>query len=210
MAGQQLAVKLKAETHCDRDVLVLALPRGGVPVGFEVAHAIHADLDILPVRKLGVPGHEELAMGAIAGGGHRVLNEQLILELGIPLEAVEHATAREREEIVRRESLYRQDQPPAPISKRTVILVDDGLATGATMRAAAQAVQAQHPKRLIVAVPIASRQACEELQSSADEVFCCAAPEPFTAVGAWYELFPQVSDREVIDLLQRAWHERVA
>src|SRR5882672_7484241 len=156
-AGRRLADKLSAYAKRP-DVLVLALPRGGVPVAFEVAQALQADLDVFLVRKLGVPGHEELAMGAIASGGVRVLNHQLIAQLGIPMSVIEQVTARERQEIERREQLYRQGRPPLPIEGRTAILVDDGLATGATMLAAARAVRAKKPKRIVVAVPVASRQ----------------------------------------------------
>jgi putative phosphoribosyl transferase len=208
-AGRILAERLKPLIR-DPDPIVLALPRGGVPVGFEVAQILHADLDVFLVRKLGVPGHEELAMGAIASGGIRVLNYVLIEQLEIPMTIVDQVTARERREIERREQLYRQGRPPLPIEGRTAILVDDGLATGATMLAAAQAVRAKKPKRIIVAVPVASRQACQEFQQEVEETVCAMTPEPFYAVGVWYEDFSQTSDAEVIELLKRAARERVA
>ena len=162
-AGAILGRRLGGEIE-DSGVVVLALPRGGVPVGFEIAHALHAELDVFLVRKLGAPGREELAMGAIASGGIRVLNEDIIRELRIPNEAVERATAREREEIARRERLYREGRPAAAIEGRTAVLVDDGLATGATMLAAARAVRLRSPRRLVVAVPVASPQACEDFR----------------------------------------------
>jgi putative phosphoribosyl transferase len=179
-------------------------------VGFEVAQALNADLDIFLVRKLGVPGHEELAMGAIASGGVRVLNYALIQQLGVPPELVDRVTAREQQEIERRERLYREGRPAPEVSQRTVILVDDGLATGATMLAAAQALRAKQPKRIIVAVPVASKEACEEFGKYVDQIICLATPEPFYAVGAWYENFSQTSDDEVRELLERAARQRVA
>ncbi|MBZ5584401.1 MAG: phosphoribosyltransferase [Acidobacteriia bacterium] len=207
-AGAILGRRLGGEIE-DSGVVVLALPRGGVPVGFEIAHALHAELDVFLVRKLGAPGREELAMGAIASGGIRVLNEDIIRELRIPNEAVERATAREREEIARRERLYREGRPAAAIEGRTAVLVDDGLATGATMLAAARAVRLRSPRRLVVAVPVASPQACEDFREQVDQVFCLTTPQPFYAVGAWYEDFAQTTDAEVRELLERAAHERV-
>jgi len=171
---------------------------------------LNADPDILVVRKLGVPGHEELAMGAIASGGIRVLNEELISHLGISMTVVDRVTAREQQEIQRREQLYRDGRPALPIKDRIVILVDDGLATGASMLAAARAARAQQPKRVIVAVPVASRDACEEFRQHVDDVICAETPEPFYSVGTWYEDFSQTSDAEVRELLHRASHERVA
>jgi putative phosphoribosyl transferase len=207
-AGRALARQVKPLVG-DRDVLVLALPRGGVPVGYEVAQALHADLDVLVVRKLGAPGHEELAVGAVAGGDIRVLNDDLIRDLRIPPALIEQATQREQQEIVRRERLYREGRPALPVRGRTVVLVDDGLATGATMLAAAQALQAQRPEQIIVAVPVASVEACEDLRRHVDQVVCAATPDPFFAVGAWYEDFSQTSDDEVRELLERAAREHV-
>jgi len=209
-AGWRLAQRLEREAIGGPNVLVLALPRGGVPVGFETTQILNADLDILLVRKLGVPGHEELAMGAIASGGIRVLNEELISHLGISMTVVDRVTAREQQEIQRREQLYRDGRPALPIRDRTVILVDNGLATGASMLAAARAARAQQPKRVIVAVPVASRDACEKFRQHVDDVICAETPEPFYSVGTWYEDFSQTSDGEVRELLHRASHERVA
>jgi len=209
-AGEALAEKLRQEASIDPHTLVLALPRGGVPIGFKIAQTLHAELDVFLVRKLGVPGHEELAMGAIASGGFRVLNDALIAELGISSQVVAAVTAREQEAIEQREHLYRKNQPAIPIHRRPVILVDDGAATGASMRAAAQAVRAQEPRSITVALPVASRQACYEFWRYVDEVTCAATPDPFYAVGAWYDNFAQVTDAEVQDLLHRASHARVA
>ena len=186
------------------DVLVLALPRGGVPVAAEVAAALHAPLDVFLVRKLGVPGHEELAMGATASGGVLVLNHDVLRSLGLGMDTVDRVAERERLEIERRERAYRGNRPAAPISGRTVILIDDGLATGATMRAAAEAVRAQQPARLIVAVPVAAPPTCEEFRDLVDEVLCAVTPEPFYAVGQWYEDFSQTTDEEVRALLAHA------
>ena len=204
-AGQILAEKLNASIK-NQDFLILALPRGGVPVGFEIAHRFHADLDVFLVRKLGVPGHEELAMGAVASGGVRVLNHSVIEELRIPSTVVERITRREEQEIARRERLYRHDRLPLNPAKRTAVLVDDGLATGATMLAAIRALRAPAPDRLIVAVPVASTQACAEVRQEVEQLICLATPEPFYAVGIWYEDFPQTSDEEVEELLERAAH----
>ncbi|MBV8847386.1 MAG: phosphoribosyltransferase [Bryobacterales bacterium] len=189
------------------DLIVLALPRGGVPVGFEVAEALHADLDVFLVRKLGVPGQEELAMGALASGGVRVLNEKLIEHLGIPDSVIDQIAAREQREIERREHLYRDGRSPQPVQGRTVILVDDGLATGATMLAAAIAVRESRPKQIVVAVPVASRETCDDFRKRVDRVVCAATPEPFSAVGEWYEHFTQTTDEEVQQLLARAARE---
>jgi len=187
--------------------MVLALPRGGVEVGYEVARAIIAPLDVLVVRKLGVPGHAELAMGAMASGGTRVMNEEILELLHIPPRIVELVATMEGREVERRERLYRDERPPVDVHDRHVLLVDDGLATGATMRAAVRAVRRQGAARVVVAVPVASRDACEDLLGDADEVVCIATPEPFVAVGLWYEHFSEVSDDRVRELLERAEHE---
>lgn len=208
-AGRILARRLQPVV-ADSGALVIALPRGGVPVGFEIAQALHADLDVLLVRKLGVPGQEELAMGAIASGGVEVLNEPLIKHLGIPGDVIARVIAQQRQEIEHRERLYREGRPARAIENRTVILVDDGLATGASMLAAARAVQTQKPKHILVAVPVASQEACEELQQHVDVVVCAETPEPFYAVGVWYEDFTATSDAEVRKLLERAANEHVS
>ena len=208
-AGQFLAEKLQAYAG-QPDVLVLALPRGGLPVGYEVAHALHAPLDVYLVRKLGVPGHEELAMGAIASGGVRVLNWDVVGALGIPEEIIEQVAANELQELQRRERIYRGKRPPPDVHGRIVILVDDGLATGSTMRAAIAALRRQQPAKIIVAVPVGSVETCAEMQQEADEVLCASTPDPFAAVGYWYEDFSQTTDQEVHDLLERAAEERVA
>jgi predicted phosphoribosyltransferase len=195
-AGRQLAGKLAA--YADRpDVVVLALPRGGVPVASEVARALGAPLDVFVVRKLGVPGHEELAMGAVATGGLRVLNDEIVHGLDIPEREIAAVADRELHELSRRERLYRGDHPPPDVGGRTVILVDDGLATGATMRAAVQALRQQQPARIVVAVPTASPDTCEALKAAADDVVCAMTPEPFFAVGHWYDDFTQTTDDEV-------------
>ena len=201
-AGRQLAEKLAA--YADRpDVLVLALPRGGVPVGYEVARALGAPLDVFVVRKLGVPGYAELAMGAVATGGVRVLNDEIVRGLGISEHEIDAAVAREMQELARRDRLYRGDRQPPDVGGRTVILVDDGLATGATMRAAVQALRQQQPARIVAAVPTASPDTCQVLKAEADDVICAMTPEPFFAVGHWYEDFTQTTDDEVRELLAR-------
>jgi putative phosphoribosyl transferase len=201
-AGQVLASRLL--TYADRPgVVVLALPRGGVPVAYQVASALNASLDVFLVRKLGAPGHEELAIGAIASGGVRVLNDDLVRYLGLDAHVIDRIATREARELARREREYRGDRPPVDVGGRTVILIDDGLATGATMRAAAEAVRAQHPARLIVAVPVAAKTACDEFRPLVDEVVCARTPEPFEAVGLWYTNFSQTSDEEVRSLLER-------
>jgi predicted phosphoribosyltransferase len=201
-AGKLLAGKL--ERYRDNpDVIVLALPRGGVPVAFEVAKALNAPLDVFIVRKLGVPGHEEYAMGAIASGGVRVMNPD-VAGLQIPDSAVEAVAAREQKELQRRERLYRGDRPPLELAGRIVILVDDGLATGSTMRAAAIAVKQQKPARSVVAVPVAAPDTCEQFRAEVDEVVCAITPEPFRAVGLWYQDFTQTADDEVHALLAAA------
>ena len=190
-AGRVLADKL-AHYAGHANLLVLALPRGGVPVGFEVARALQAPLDIFVVRKLGLPGHEEYAMGAIASGGVRVMTP--LPGLSVTPEEVAEVVAREQDELVRREQLYRGQHPPISIEGRCVIVVDDGLATGATMRAAVLAIRQQHPAHLVVAVPVGAEDTCQALRQEADEVVCVATPYPFRAVGLWYEKFPQASD----------------
>ena len=202
-AGRQLAALLTAYAG-RKDVFVLALPRGGVPVGFEVARALNAPLDAFLVRKLGVPGHEELAMGALASSGVRVLNRDTIDQLGIPPSVIEHVTAIEQGELQRQEGLYRADRPPPDVKDHTVILVDDGLATGSTMRAAAAALRPQQPTRIVVAVPTAAPQTADELRREVDEVVCVITPQPFYAVGLWYHDFSETSDEEVSSLLAAA------
>lgn len=188
------------------DVVVLALPRGGVPVGFEIARALNVPLDVMVVRKLGVPGHQELAMGAIASGRVRVLNEDVVRMLGISNQIVNEATEREQRELIRREQAYRGDRPPVEVQGRTVILVDDGLATGSTMRAAVAALRQRGPARILIAVPAAAPDTCAELRSEVDDIICAMTPEPFYSVGMWYEDFSQTTDEEVRDLLERAAH----
>ncbi|HEY3011364.1 MAG TPA: phosphoribosyltransferase [Gemmatimonadales bacterium] len=202
-AGRRLAAVL-APYAGRPNLLVLALPRGGVPIGYEVARALHAPLDLMLVRKLGVPGHEELAMGAIASGGIRVLSNDVVAAFGIPERVIAAVAAREEEELDRREREYRDDRSPPEVRGRTVILVDDGLATGATMRAAAVALRAQHPERLVIAVPVAPLETCAALKHEADDVVCAHSPEPFFAVGNWYEDFSQTTDAEVRELLRLA------
>jgi putative phosphoribosyl transferase len=201
-AGRKLAEELKK--YADQpEVLVLGLPRGGVPVAYEVAHGLNAPLDIFLVRKLGLPGHEELAMGAIASGGMRVLNEQVLQMVKIDETTITRVAAEEQRELERRERAYRGDRPLLNVRGRTVILVDDGLATGSTMRAAALALRKQDPARLIVAVPVAAAETCEEFRAEVDEVVCSLTPEPFHAVGLWYENFSQTTDDEVRTLLAK-------
>jgi len=202
-AGRQLAHKLRRYAGRD-DVVVLALPRGGVPVAFEVAGALQAPLDVFLVRKLGLPGHEELAMGAIASGGVRVLNQEVVEGLGIPPEVIDAATEREQRELERRERAYRDDHDPVDVRDRIVILVDDGLATGSTMRAGVAALRKRRPGRIVVAVPVGAPETCADFEHEADEAICASQPEPFFAVGAWYQDFSQTSDEEVRDLLARA------
>jgi putative phosphoribosyl transferase len=202
-AGRKLAAKLTR--YADReDVLVLALPRGGVPVAYEVAKELKAPLDVFLVRKLGVPGHEELAMGAIASGGIRVINEELINYLGITDEVIDAIAAVEQRELERRAVAYRDDRPPPEIKDRVVILIDDGLATGSTMRAAAASLRLQKPRRIVVAVPVSSPETCDEFRSEVDEIVCAVTPQHFQGVGLWYDDFSQTSDEEVRELLKRA------
>lgn len=200
-AGRQLAARLDRFARTP-DVVVLGLPRGGVPVANEVAARLEAPLDVFLVRKLGVPGHPELAMGAIAEGGIQVLSRDLIHELGIPHALVERTAVRERLELERRDTLYRGNRRAVRVSDRTVILVDDGLATGSTMQAAILALRQRRPKQIVVAVPVGARETCESLARSVEEVVCVATPEPFNAVGLWYDDFSQTSDEEVRRLLE--------
>ena len=201
-AGKALAGHLRQ--YAGRpEVIVLALPRGGVPVGYEVAQALGVPLDVFIVRKLGVPGHEEYAMGAVASGGVRVLNDDAMRSLRLSDETVDRVTARELEELKRRERLYRGDRPEPDLKGRTVILVDDGLATGSTMKAAVKALAQRQAGRIVVAVPIAAADTCQALRREVDEVVCALTPEPFHAVGLWYDNFSQTTDEEVHDLLQR-------
>jgi predicted phosphoribosyltransferase len=195
-AGRQLAERLSAYAHRP-DVIVLALPRGGVPVGYEVAKALNAPLDLFLVRKLGVPGREELAMGAIASSGIRVINDEVVRTLGIPPEIIDQVAAEEERELARREWEYRDDRPPAVVSGQQILLVDDGLATGTTMRAAVEALRSSKPAGIVVAVPVAAAEACRAMDEIADKVVCIYAPEQFAAVGAWYEDFSQTTDEEV-------------
>jgi putative phosphoribosyl transferase len=203
-AGRQLARRLEAYAACP-EAIVLALPRGGVPVGYEVARALGAPLEAFVVRKLGVPGHKELAMGALAVGGVRVLNANVVWALGPRAQrALERVTAKETEELKRREERYRGPRPFPKLEGRTVILVDDGLATGATMRAAAQAVRRQAPKEVVAAVPVAAEATCRALRDQVDALICAFTPENFAAVGQFYRDFSQTSDEEVRELLARA------
>jgi predicted phosphoribosyltransferase len=202
-AGRLLAAKLRKFANRP-DVVVLALPRGGVPVGFEVAKALNVPLDVFVVRELGVPGHEELAMGAIASGGARVLNQDVVRGLGIPEYMIDAVAAKEEQELGRREREYRNGRPPIDVRGRTVILVDDGLATGSSMRVAAAALRQRNPAQIIVAVPVASPDTCNEFETEVDQIICAATPEPFVAVGRWYRNFSQTSDEEVRELLRQA------
>jgi predicted phosphoribosyltransferase len=202
-AGKQLALRLSNYANRD-DVLVLALPRGGVPVAFEVAKALHAPLDIFLVRKLGVPGHEELAMGAISTGGVRVLNDDVVDYLRIPGDVIDAVAADELRELERRELAYRGDRPEPEVRCKTVILIDDGLATGSTMRAAVKALRQQDPARIVVAVPISAAQTCDEYRMGVDEIICAQTPEPFMGVGMWYGDFSQTTDQEVSEILARS------
>lgn len=207
-AGKFLASKLSRLVHRN-DVVVLALPRGGVPVGFEVAQALRAPLDVFVVRKLGVPGQEELAMGAIASGGVTVLNEDVIRQLNIPRGAILRVAAEEERELKRREQEYREGRPPVDVKGRTVVLVDDGLATGSSMLVAVRALRRKSPAHIIVAVPVASAMTCAEFRSEVDEVICAFTPEPFWGVGQWYRDFSQTTDAEVQHLLKSAVYAAV-
>lgn len=202
-AGRVLAARLTQYAHRP-DVVVLALARGGVPVGYEVARSLGAPLDVFVVRKLGVPAQQELAMGAIASGGFRVLNQNVIRSLGISPQTVERVTEQELWELERREQEYRDGRPPLDVRGKTVILVDDGLATGSSMRVAIRALKEKNPAQIVVAVPVASAETCQEMQSEVENIVCAVTPEPFWAVGQWYRDFSQTSDEEVRDLLRRA------
>jgi putative phosphoribosyl transferase len=202
-AGRLLASRL--EEFANRNgVVVLALPRGGVPVGYEVARALHAPMDVFVVRKLGVPGQEELAMGALASGGVTVLNRNVVEALGISQAAIDAAVSREESELERREREYRHRRPAVEVHGRTVILVDDGLATGSSMRVAATALRKKSPAQIVAAVPVAAPSTCSEFETEVDKVICAATPEPFWAVGQWYRNFSQISDGQVRELLRRA------
>jgi len=202
-AGRLLAGRL--EHYGGRDgLLVLALPRGGVPVAFEVARRLRAPLDVFIVRKLGVPWHSELAMGAIAAGGVRVLNDELLARLDLSDADIERVAASELQELERRAMAYRGTRPPLEVDGKTVIVVDDGLATGATMRAAVAALRRMGPERIVVAIPVGAADSCRQIEADADEVVCLSTPDPFQAVGLWYGDFPQTSDDEVRDLLEEA------
>lgn len=200
-AGRRLAAELR--TYAQRpDVIVLALPRGGVPVGYEVARALGVPLDVFVVRKLGVPWHDELAMGAIASGGVQVLNRDLMRVAHVSEDQLQQVIASERAELERRERLYRGDRPFPDLRDKTVILVDDGLATGASVRAAIAALRKKAPKRIVVAVPVAAAEICDAFRDVADEIICLETPESFRAVGMWYDDFTQTTDEEVHALLE--------
>jgi len=204
-AGVLLGAELARRYGRRADALVLALPRGGVPVAFEVAQALGATLDVFIVRKLGVPGQEELAMGAIASGGVRVLNHDVIRYASISQKVIDKVAESEEREVERRERSYRGKRPPLEVANRTVFVVDDGLATGSTMRAAIEALRKMAAREVIVAVPVAARETCGEMRAEVDEIVCLRTPSPFQAVGLWYEDFSQTSDEEVHELLDRSF-----
>jgi putative phosphoribosyl transferase len=208
-AGRRLADRLSAYAGRD-DIVVLALPRGGVPVAYEVARALGAPLDVLLVRKLGAPGHPEFAVGAIAAGGVRVLSHDAIAALGISPQMLEHLAERERIELERRDQVYHGNRQRVPVRGKTVVVIDDGLATGSTMEAAVAAVRQQGAARVIVAAPVGARDTCRRLRDLADDVVCLETPEPFDAVGLWYHVFDQTTDDEVVALLQLAGEARSA
>jgi putative phosphoribosyl transferase len=204
-AGRRLAEHPGLAKYAGRDdAIVLALPRGGAPVAFEIAQALGLPLDVFVVRKLGVPGHEELAMGAIASGGTRVIDEGLVRRLELGEETIARVEAEQQRQLEERERLYREGGVPLDVAGKTVLLVDDGLATGSSMRAAIQALRAKDPAAVIVAVPTAPRETCERLREDADEVICALTPDLFFAVGTWYEHFAQTGDDEVVELLRSA------
>lgn len=211
-AGRMLADALRTELpdlrKKEADALVLAIPRGGLPVGYEVARALDLDLDLMMVRKVGLPVQPELAMGAIASGGIRVLNTDVVGMADVDDEVFDRVAARETEELERRERVYRGDHPPPELGDRTVILVDDGVATGSTLLAAVRAVRTRDPKRVVVAVPVASREASGKIRAEADRFVCPLVPEHFSAISQWYHEFPQLTDEEVQAILSEAWSRR--
>ncbi|MDH4559036.1 phosphoribosyltransferase [Pseudomonas sp. BN417] len=209
LAAGQALVPMLLSYRRRPDTIVLALPRGGVPVAYEIAAALELRLDLMPVRKLGLPFHDELAMGAIASGGVRVLNRDVVKMHGVDEATLDSVAQRELQELQRRERVYRGDHPLPDLRNQQVILVDDGLATGATMRAAVRAVHSQGPARIVIAVPVAPNDTITELRREVDEVVCPFVPEWFTAIGRWYVDFSQITDRDVIDLLQRAWQRKL-
>lgn len=202
-AGRRLAQRLLGLIG-ERHLLVLALPRGGVPVAYEVARALHAPLDVFLVRKLGLPGHEELAMDAIATGGVRVLNHDVVWQAHVSPATIDAMAVHEQRELERRETAYREGCPPLELRGHSVILIDDGLATGTTMHAAVEALRRMNLERIVIAVPVASPDTCASFEPLVDQIICAARPEPFYAVGAWYDDFSQTTDDEVRDLLRRA------
>ena len=206
-AGRVLADRLEDHSR-DKNLIVLALPRGGIPVGYEIATAFNVPMDVFLVRKLGLLGHEELAMGAIASGGVRVLNESLIRALQVRPETIELVARKEQAELERREEAFRGSRPFPQLEQRNVILVDDGLATGSTMRAAIEAVRQQKPQRLIVAVPVGAVESCQKIEPLVDELVCPLQPANFMAVGQWYDDFSQIEDEEVRELLDRVWEKQ--
>lgn len=208
-AGRSLACRLQQFAN-RQDDLVLGVPRGGVPVAYEIAEALHVPLDVLVLRKLGVPGHEELAFGAVALGGTRVLDRHILREAGISSSDLEAVTARERVELLRREEKFRGNLPPLALSGKTLILVDDGIATGASLLAGIRAVRVMEPAGIVVAVPVAPPETCERLADEVDEIICVATPQPFGAVGQFYDDFSEVNDEDVIKLLARHHHSLMA
>lgn len=203
-AGRALVAPVRALIEDSRDVLVLGLPRGGVPVARELAVALDAELDVLVVRKLGLPHHPEYAMGAIASGGARILHDDVLARMHVSAEQLQHVEQQERDELARRERQFRGSLPPLRVADRTVVLVDDGVATGATMEAAIEALSSLHPRQLVIAVPVASRDAAERLHALADYFVCLRVPRDFQAVGQWYREFDQVPGDVVLEMLQHA------
>ena len=203
-AGRELAAVLSSRYAGRTDLLVLGLPRGGVPIAYEIAIALDSPLDVFVVRKLGLPGHEEFGIGAIASGGVRIVDESVLRAYGVDQEMLGRITERERRELERRERSYRDDRPFPVVRDRTVILVDDGLATGSTMRAAVAALKVESPRAIVIAVPVGARESCQAMAQIVDDLVCLMTPEPFYAVGLWYENFDQTDDEEVHELLERA------